>query len=195
MGPNERGWDEKTKNILAYSKGIGETIREMGNPVGPWGVRSEIETLTGAYMNVGRGHVVTNVYLESCARKGLGICFVGECWGAKTGLGTQSYPEYDMLGSATKGMKVVTFVRTDLVDRVELVGATARAVVVEVSGCRIRGVYGQCGDRIHAMQDWLGSLAGWIRRVDWVLLGDWNSHHHTWSLDGRLGPGGRFLGA
>lgn len=29
-------------------------------------------------MNVGRGCVVTHVYLESCARKVVGFCFVGE---------------------------------------------------------------------------------------------------------------------
>ena len=26
-----------------------------------------------------------------------------------------------------------------------------------------------------------------------MLLGDWNAHHQTWSLDGRSGPGGRVL--
>ena len=26
-----------------------------------------------------------------------------------------------------------------------------------------------------------------------MLLGDWNAHHHTWSLDGKSGPGGRVL--
>lgn len=26
-----------------------------------------------------------------------------------------------------------------------------------------------------------------------MLLGDWNAHHHTWSVDGRSGPGGRGL--
>ena len=31
------------------------------------------------------------------------------------------------------------------------------------------------------------------RGGDWVLLGDWNAHHHTWSLDGKSGPGGRVL--
>ena len=25
------------------------------------------------------------------------------------------------------------------------------------------------------------------------MLGDWNAHHHTWSLVGRSGPGGRVL--
>ena len=31
------------------------------------------------------------------------------------------------------------------------------------------------------------------RGGDWVLLGDWNAHHHTWSLDGKSGPRGRVL--
>ena len=26
-----------------------------------------------------------------------------------------------------------------------------------------------------------------------MLLGDWNAHHHTWSLDGKSGPRGRVL--
>ena len=110
-----------------------------------------------------------------------------------TGSGTHSHPDYVMLKSATKGTKVVAFVKRDLVDSVELVVATAWAVVVEVGGCRIRGVFGKCGVGVHAMQGWLGSLARWIERGEWVLLGDWNAHHQTWSLDGRLGPGGRVL--
>ena len=43
------------------------------------------------------------------------------------------------------------------------------------------------------MGEWLGSLEGWIGGGDWVILGDWNAHHHTWSLDGRSRPGGRVL--
>lgn len=110
-----------------------------------------------------------------------------------TGSRTQSHSDYVILGSATKGTKVVALVRRDLVDSVELVVTTARAVVVVVVGCRIGGVYGKCGIGVHAMQDWLGLLAGWNRGGDWVFLGDWNTHHHTWSLDGRSGPGGRVL--
>ena len=47
---------------------------------------------------------------------------------------TQSHPDYVKLGSASRGTKVVVFVRKDLVDGVSLVAATARAVVVEVGG-------------------------------------------------------------
>ena len=88
-----------------------------------------------AYVNVGRGCVATHVFLESCARKEVDICFVGECWVARDGNGTQSHPDYVMLGSASRGTKVVVFIRKDLVDGVSLVAATARAVVVEVGGC------------------------------------------------------------
>ena len=84
--------------------------------------------------------MVTHVFLESCARKEVGICFVGECWVASTGNGTQSHPDYVMLGSACKGTKVVVFIRRNLVDAVRLVATTARAVVVEVGGCRVGGV-------------------------------------------------------
>ena len=42
-----------------------------------------------------------HVFLESCAHKEVGICFVGECWVALTCNGTQSHPDYVMLGSAS----------------------------------------------------------------------------------------------
>ena len=81
---------------------------------------------------------------------------------ARSGSETQSHADYVMLGHATKGTKVVASVRKDLVDGVELVVATARAVVVEVGGCRVGGVYGKCGIGVHAMKDWLDSMTGWI---------------------------------
>ena len=149
-------------------------------------------TMTVAYMNVGRGCVVTHVYLESCARKEVEICFVGECWVAITGWGTQSHLDYVILGSATKGSKLVALVKRDLLDSVELLVATGRSVVVEVGGCQIGGVYGQCSIGVHIMQGWLSLLAGWIGRENWLLLGDWNAYHHTWSLDERSGPGGKW---
>ena len=62
--------------------------------------------------------MVTHVFLESCARKEVGICFVGEYWVALTGNGTQSHPDYVMLGSASKGTKVVVCVRRNPVDAV-----------------------------------------------------------------------------
>ena len=134
-------------------------------------------------MNVGRGWVAAHVFLGSCARKKVVIGFVGECWVARDGNGTQSHPDYVMLGSASRRTKVVGCIRKDLVNGVSLVTATARVVVVEVGGCRVGGVYGKCGVGVHAMRDWLGCLEGWTGGGDWVLLGDWNAHHHTWSLD------------
>ena len=79
-----------------------------------------------------------------------------------SGSGTQLHPDYGMLGSASRGTKVVVFVWRHLVDGVCLVAATARAVVVEVGGCQVGGVYGKCGVGVHAMRDWQGSLEGWI---------------------------------
>ena len=40
MGPNEKGWVEKPKDIVDYTKSVDETIREMGNTGGPSGARS-----------------------------------------------------------------------------------------------------------------------------------------------------------
>ena len=62
--------------------------------------------------------MATHVFLESCARKEVGTCFVGECWVALAGSGTQSHPDYVMLGNASKGTKVVVFVKRDLVDEI-----------------------------------------------------------------------------
>ena len=78
--------------------------------------------------------MAAHVFLESCARKEVDICFVGAHWVARDGNVTQSHPDYVKLGSASRGTKVVVFVRKDLVDGVSLVAATARAVVFEVGG-------------------------------------------------------------
>ena len=139
-------------------------------------------------MNIGRGCVAPHVFLESCVRKEVDICFVGECWVVRDGNGTQSHTDYVMLGSARRGTKVVVFIRKGLVEGVSLVAATARAVVVEVGGCRVGGVYRKCGVGVHAMKDWLSCMEEWVGGGDWVLLGDWKAHHHTWSLDGTSGP-------
>ena len=40
MGPNEKGWVEKTKDIFDYTRSVEETIREMGDAGGPSGARS-----------------------------------------------------------------------------------------------------------------------------------------------------------
>ena len=192
MGPNERGWLE-AQNRCFDDERIRKTMEKIDKTGGPSGARSWMGVLSVACMNVGRGCVATHAFLESCARKEVGLCFVGECWVALAGSGTQSHPEYVMLGSASRGTKVVVFVRKDLVDGVSLVAATVRVVVVEVGGCRIGRVYGKCGVGVHTIGDWLFSLEGWIGGGDWVLLGDWNAHHHTWSQDGRSGPGGRVL--
>ena len=143
-----------------------------------------------AYINMVRGCVAAHVFLESCARKEVDICFVGECWVARDGNGTQSHPDYVISGSVSRGTKVVVFIRKHLVDGVSLVAANARVVVGEVGGCRVGGVSGRCGVVVPAMRDWLSCVEGWIGGGDWVLLGDWNAHHHTWSLDGKSGPGG-----
>ena len=104
--------------------------------------------------------MATHVFLESCAQKAVGICFVGECWVALAGNGTQSHADYVMLGNAGRGTKVVVFVRKDLVDAVLLVATMARAVVVGLGGCRVGGVYGKCGVSVNAMEDWLDTLEG-----------------------------------
>ena len=134
-----------------------------------------------------------HVFLDSCARKEVGIHFVGEGRVAVASDGMQSYPDYVMLGSASRGTKVVLFIRKDLLDEVSLVATRAMVVVLEVGGCQVVGVYAKCGVGVHVMRDWLGSVEGWIGGGDWVVLGDWNAYYHTWSLDGRLGPGGRVL--
>ena len=85
MGPNEKGWVEKTKDIFDYTKSVDETIRGMRDAGGPSGARSYMGILKVAYMNVGRGCVAAHVFLESCARKEVDICFVGECWVARDG--------------------------------------------------------------------------------------------------------------
>lgn len=62
-----------------------------------------------------------------------------------------------------------------------------------MGGCRVGEVYGKFGVSVHAIEDWVGSLGGWVGEGYWVLLADWNAHYQTWLLDGRSGLGGSVL--
>ena len=64
-------------------------------PEGLDGVR-EVEV---AYINVGRSCDATHEFLERCARGGVGVAFVGECWvECGSGRGTQSHLDYVRVG-------------------------------------------------------------------------------------------------
>lgn len=58
------------------------------------------EGIRGMYMNIGRSMDATHKFLERCARSDVAVAFVGEFWvEKKSGLGTQSHPDFMMLGS------------------------------------------------------------------------------------------------
>ena len=97
------------------------------------------------YMNVGRGMDATHEFLERYARGEVAMAFVGECWvEKKSGVGTQSHPDYVRLGSVSGGGQVACHVQKDFVDCCILVVCENRFVCVEISGIRIGGVYSKC---------------------------------------------------
>lgn len=126
-----------------------------------------------AYMNMARGCVVTHEFLEWCARGGVGVAFVGECWvERKGGRGTQSHADFVHLGSVSVASKVAGFVRQDLVDVCRLVECAFRFVCVEIGGVRVGVVYGKCSERVHDMERWLEGIREVVAGGKWVLLGD-----------------------
>ena len=59
------------------------------------------------YMNVGKWVGATHEYLERCARGGVEIAFVGECWvERKSNKGIQSHPDFVRLGSVSGGRRL-----------------------------------------------------------------------------------------
>ena len=146
------------------------------------------------YMNVGRSTHATHEFLEGCVRGRVGVAFVGECWvDKKSGVGTQSHPNYVRLGLLSGGGKVACHVRRDLADFCMLVGCENRFVCVEIGGVRIGGAYSKCGARVNEMLSWLGRVQDVVGGRGWVLIWDWNAHHGEWSLDGRSDAVGRAL--
>ena len=146
------------------------------------------------YMNVGRGVEATHEYLERCARGDVAVAFVGECWVERlSDRGTQSHQHFVRLGSVSGGAKVACHVRRDLVDFCSLVCCANRFVCVELGGVRFGGVYSKCGSRVHEMSSWLEEILRGMGDRRWILVGDWNAHHTSWSLDGKSDPVGRVL--
>ena len=62
--------------------------------------------------------------------------------------------------------------------------ASARAVILEVGGVQVGGVYGKCGVGSHEMGEWLRVLRSGVVGREWILLCDWNMHHSSWLLNG-----------
>ena len=74
-----------------------------------------------AFMNVGRSCNGTHEFLESCARKSVGVAFVGECWVERAGgRGTQLHPDFVRLGSVSAAHRVACFVLRALLDMCRL---------------------------------------------------------------------------
>ena len=95
------------------------------------GVR-EVEVV---YMNVGRSCDATHEFLERCARKGMGVAFVEECWVKRgSGRGTQLHPDYVRVGGVSAAQRVACFVLRSLVRVCHLVEGAYRFVCVEIGG-------------------------------------------------------------
>ena len=106
-----------------------------------------------SYMNVGRSCDAMHEFLERCARGGVGVAFVGECWVERRGgRGTQSHLDFVRMGSVSVAQRVACFILRSLVDTCRLVECAHRFVCVEIGGVRIGGVYGRCGERVHDME-------------------------------------------
>ena len=130
------------------------------------------------YMNAGKGVNATHEYLERCARGGVGIAFVGECWvERKSDKGTESHPDYVRLGTVSGGAKVAYHVSRSVADCCSLVSYTNRFVCVNLGSVRFGEVYSKCGASVHEMSGWLESIQGSIVGGWWILIGDWNAHH------------------
>ena len=116
------------------------------------------------------------------------------CWvERKGGRGTQSHPDFVRLGGVSAAHRVTCFVLRSLVGVCRLVECAHTFVCLEMWGVRVGGVYGRCGERVHDMERWLEGIRDVVGVGRWVLIGDWNAHHPTWSLDGTTGPSGRVL--
>lgn len=62
------------------------------------------------YINMGGSVDATHEFSKRCAREGIVVAFVGECWvEKKSGLGTQSHSDYVRLGSVSGGARVACY--------------------------------------------------------------------------------------
>ena len=132
---------------------------------GEVGLLVEASGLAGvkvAFMNLGRGCVATHEYLKWCARGGVRVAFVGECWVEwRGGQATQSHPDYVRLASVSVAHRVACFILRSLVDVCRLVECTHRFVCVEVRGVRLGGCMG------------IVARASMVWSSGWMVSGRW----------------------
>ena len=153
----------------------------MGMP--RWVRESNMVGIKFGYQNVEGGTDATHEYLERCARSGVVLAFVGECWVASAGRGgTQAHPDFVCVGAFLRGARVAVHVRKYWAHLACVVHVDPRVVVLEVGGVRFGGVYGKCGHTVHSADRWLRGMQREVDGKRWVLAGDWNAHHRSWLL-------------
>src|SRR4029077_1671450 len=100
-------------------------------PRGGGGCGEGVDLLV-CYQNVGGGCAAAHEFLEHCAGEGAGVVFVGEPWVDRGGSGSQSHPDFVLVGKVARGARVLGYVRRDLVDLVLVVTTESGFVCVGV---------------------------------------------------------------
>ena len=108
------------------------------------------------------------------------ICFVGEAWREKGGIGTQQRAGYVMGAGFGKSDRVVAYWKENLKENIRVSIESERAVAVDIGGSFVGAIYGATDGGREEMENWLQSLERVVSRQRGVLLGDWNTHCREW---------------
>lgn len=68
------------------------------------------------------------------------------------GVCTQSDADFVRLGTVMRVMRVVGFLRRNLLDCCRMLEGAVRFVYIEINGVRTGGVYWKCGEGVHDIQ-------------------------------------------
>ena len=67
------------------------------------------------------------------------------------------------------------------------------AIGIRYEGKRVVGVYAKGNDSRRGYEEWVQRVVRNVRTRDGMVIGDWNAHYESWSLDGGTNTNGRVL--
>ena len=114
-------------------------------------------------------------------------------WIPKGRVATINQMEYELVTEIQRYSRIAAYWKQGMGDMCEVIMDEDRAIGVKCERKRVVGVYIKGNNSRRGYGEWVERVVRNARTRDRMVIGDWNAHHESWSLDGGTNTNGRVL--
>ena len=100
---------------------------------------------------------------------------------------------YELVTEIWKSSRIAAYWKQGMGDTCEVIMDEDRAIGIKYEGKRVIEVYAKGNDSRRGYKEWVERVVRNVRTRDGLVIGDWNAHHESCSLDGGTNTNGRVL--